>query len=71
MPNKDKLIKAMDVAGYTYDELESTDDWLRFFYDGGVMTMDGWQDVEDWLNGVVFDDPDVAAKVYNIMDEEV
>ena len=71
MPNKDKLIKAMDVAGYTYDELESTDDWLRFFYDGGVMTMGGWQDVEDWLNGVVFDDPDVDAKVYNIMDEEV
>lgn len=63
MPNKDNLIKAMDAAGYTYDELESTDDWLRFFYDGGVMTMDGWQDLEDWLNGVVFDDPDVADEV--------
>lgn len=70
---KERLIGAMSAAGYTYDELESTDDWLRFFveYGGGVFSMDGWDALEDWLNGVVFDDPEVACKVQKILNMEV
>ena len=39
---KDVLIRAMEAAGYTFDGLESTDDHLRFFGEGGqTMTMGG------------------------------
>ena len=69
---KDKLIRAMSKAGYALDRLESTDEWLRFFTPGcGTVAFDGWEELEEWLNGVVFDDPEVAKKVWDIMHEEV
>ena len=62
--DKDPLIAAMEAAGYTYDGLESTNDNLRFFGEGGqVITMGGWHECEEWLNGVVFDDPQVMNRV--------
>ena len=62
--DKDPLIAAMEAAGYTYDGLESTNDYLRFFGEGGqVITMGGWHECEEWLNGVVFDDPQVMDRV--------
>ena len=65
---KDVLIRAMEAAGYTFDGLESTDDHLRFFGESGqTMTMGGWQECEAWLNGVVFDDPDITAQVEQIL----
>lgn len=67
----DILIRAMSAAGYTYDGLESTDDHLRFFGEGGqLMTMAGWQECEAWLNGVVFDDPFVAVQVEQTLHPE-
>ena len=55
---RSQLIRAMEAAGYHYDENESTPDHLRFFGEGGnVMSLAGWKECEDWLNGVVFDDP--------------
>lgn len=69
--DKDQLIAAMEAAGYTYDGLESTGDNLRFFGEGGqIMTMGGWHECEEWLNGVVFDDPQVADRVEIILHPE-
>lgn len=66
--DKDPLIAAMEAAGYTYDGLESTNDYLRFFGEGGqVITMGGWHECEEWLNGVVFDDPQVMDRVEIIL----
>lgn len=46
--DKVPLIAAMEAAGYTYDGLESTNDNLRFFGEGGqVITMGGWHDDAD------------------------
>lgn len=43
--DKDPLIAAMEAAGYTYDGLESTNDNLRFFGEGGqVIMMGGWHE---------------------------
>ena len=65
---KDVLIRAMEAAGYIFDGLESTDDHLHFFGEGGqTMTMGGWQECEAWLNGVVFDDPNITAQVEQIL----
>lgn len=68
---KSKIIAAMDAAGYTFDELESTDDNLRFLGEGGaLMQMSGWKEAKEWLEGVVFDDPDVSDRVEKILHPE-
>ena len=68
---KSKIIAAMDAAGYSFDELESTDDNLRFLGEGGtLMQMSGWKDAKEWLEGVVFDDPDVSDRVEKILHPE-
>ena len=62
------LSAAMEAAGYTLDTLESRDDYLRFTGDyGTVMTMEGWQECREWLEGVVFDDPAVSDRVEKIL----
>ena len=68
---KDQLVAAMEAAGYVLDTLESTEDNLRFYgaY-GNVMTMGGWHECEEWLNGAVFDDPQVSDRVEIILHPE-
>lgn len=66
-----KIIAAMDAAGYSFDQLESTDDNLRFLGDyGHVMHMGSWQETKEWMEGVVFDDPDVSYRVEKILHPE-
>ena len=68
---KDQLVAAMEAAGYTLDTLESTGDNLRFYGDSGnILTMGGWHECEEWLNGVVFDDPQVSDRVEIILHPE-
>lgn len=65
------LLRAMGAAGYAYDSLESTESYLRFFGEGGtMMTMGSWQEVRDWLEGVVFDEPAVSSHVEQILHPE-
>ena len=68
---KDQLVAAMEAAGYVLDTLESTEDNLRFYgaY-GNLLTMGGWHECEEWLNGVVFDDPQVSDRVGIILHPE-
>ena len=68
---KDQLVAAMEAAGYTLDTLESTGDNLRFYGAfGNILTMGGWHECEEWLNGVVFDDPQVSDRVEIILHPE-
>lgn len=72
---KQKLIPAMEAAGYHFDELESTDGNLRFLPDGtheigGVMISDSWNNVKEWLEGVVLEDPDTAERVERVLHPE-
>ena len=68
---KDQLVAAMEAAGYTLDTLESTGDNLRFYgAAGNIMTMGGWHECEEWLNGAVFDDPQVSDHVEIILHPE-
>ena len=65
--DKAVLIEAMAAAGYEYDDIGSHDEWVNFFSDYGSFSFDSWQEVEDWLRGVVFDDPDISDLVERIM----
>ena len=68
---KSKIVAAMDAAGYHFDELESSDDQLRFLGEyGTVMYMDSWKEAKEWLEGVVFDDPAVLDRVEKILHPE-
>ena len=68
---KEQLIAAMEAAGYVLDTFESTEDNLRFFGEyGNIMTMGGWHECKEWLNGVVFDDPQVSDRVEIILHPE-
>ena len=64
--DKNRLLKAMDAAGYTYDDINSGYD-LCFNYEGGSMRFENWKEVSDWLNGVVFDDPEISDRVEFIL----
>ena len=68
---KDQLVAAMEAAGYVLDTAESTEDNLRFFgVYGNLLTMGGWHECEEWLNGAVFDDPQVSDRVEIILHPE-
>ena len=72
---KEKLIPAVEAAGYHFDELESSDGNLRFLPDGtheisGAWIADSWNDVQEWLEGVVLEDPDTAERVERVMHPE-
>lgn len=62
----DTIIKAMDVAGYHYDNINSGSE-LAFNTETGSTRFGSWADVRDWLGGVVFDDPEISDKVEYIM----
>lgn len=65
---KDKMIKAMEAAGYWYDDIDSQyDNCVVFRTEYGSVSFDNFNKVADWLDGVVFDDPAVAEEVYAIL----
>lgn len=68
---KEKVINAMEAAGYTYDVLESHEGWETFYGEGGArLGFDRLREAAEWLDCVVFDDVDVARKVEEIMHPE-
>lgn len=63
-----RLVEAMEAAGYWFDDFSSYDGYLLFSgHYGTSMDFECWADVEEWLRGVVFDDPDVSDAVERIM----
>lgn len=68
MFDTEKLIAAMEAAGYWYDDLESYETWIIFRGDYCTsMYFNSWEEVNDWLRGVVFDDPAVSDAVEKIL----
>ena len=73
---RERIIKAMAAAGYYYDDIASYTDengengWLYFNGDYCTsITFDSWTQVNEWLNGVVFDDPETSKAVDDILQE--
>ncbi|MDO4649861.1 MAG: YodL domain-containing protein [Eubacteriales bacterium] len=67
---EETIKKAMEAAGYTYDEIESSEGNLRFFGAGSVLRMDSWNEAAEWLEGISFDDPQVSDRVEGILHPE-
>ena len=54
--SKQEIIKAMEIRGYYFDEFSSYDDIAVFNYMGGRIYFHSWEDVGEWLDGVVWDE---------------
>ena len=67
---REKLIAAMAIAGYDYDDINSYDGYLVFYYDYGKITFDNFESVENWLNNVVFDDDELSDRVEKYLHPE-
>lgn len=67
--NIDTLIKCMDVLGLYFDGIESSFNYIRFTYTGGCFpfVFGSWQEVKDYLSGLVIDDPEKAETVYTML----
>ena len=66
-----RLVEAMEVAGMHFDEIDSSPDSLRFTSEMGIVTyFENWNEVENWIEGTVFDDPEVEQEVDEILHPE-
>ena len=66
-----RLVDAMEVAGMHFDEIASSPDSLRFTSETGIVTyFENWNEVENWIEGMVFDDPEVEQEVDEILHPE-
>ena len=68
---KPTVTEAMEKAGYYYNEVESYDGYLKFDGPGNHMIFESFKEASDWLEGVVFDDPDISDGVENVMHPSV
>lgn len=72
--SQDILKEAMEIADYSYNSFDSSDDYIIFNGPGYKMQFNSWDDVREWLNGVVFDDPELSDRVekflYDVTQEQ-
>ncbi len=62
---------AFQAAGYVYDDIDSYDGYLVFRPEGGAAyTFQSWEEAAEWIDGVVFDDPERSNAVEWIMHPE-
>ena len=69
----DRIQRAMEAAGYTYDEINSAEepDGEQYFtYEGGQMRFANETEALEWISGVVFDDPERQEAVYRALHPE-
>lgn len=64
------LERGMKMAGYVFDEIDSHDDWIVFDSVDSRVAFNSWDEVYDWLDGVVFDDPEISDAVEKILHPE-
>lgn len=65
-----KLILAMTTAGYYYDDINSNDSYYRFNSEYSSIEFANPKEIKEWLDGVVFDDPEISLEVEKIMHPE-
>lgn len=68
MKKTDALEEAMELAGMHLDRYDSSPDSLRFTSEEGIVTyFDGWDEVVNWLEGTVFDDPELELEIDELL----
>lgn len=65
-----RIIEAMKVAGYHFDEINSYDSYIFFNNEYAHLYFESVDEIIAWLDGVVFDDPEISDNVEKIMHPE-
>lgn len=65
-----KLITAMETIGYHYDDIDSYDDWIVFNSEYGRLEFSSWDDVYEWLDGVILDSAEEMELVGKMLHPE-
>lgn len=69
--DQDRYIEAMSEVGMYYDSYASDPEALRFTSETGIVSyFESWENVVNWLEGVVIDDPEVEQTVDEILHPE-
>ena len=68
---QEKLIKAMEVLGFYYDDINSHDNYIKFNAEAptNMEAFKSWNELEDWIKYVVIDDPEEAKLVDTILNK--
>lgn len=66
----DILIDAMRIAGVEYDKIDSYDGYLKFNCEYGSIAYESWTEVEEWLDGTVFDDSEISDDIEKLLHPE-
>ena len=64
---REQITRAMDAAGYHFDEIGSDNGYLVFEGETERLRFDNWAGAAVWLDGVVFDDPERSEAVERIL----
>lgn len=64
---KERVINAMEVAGYSFNKIETDYGCLRFNGEGGQVIFGGWKEAATWLENVFVDDPELNDKVTAVL----
>lgn len=67
---ENRIIDAMKAAGYYFDEINSYDSYIVFDSDYAHIYFESVDELIAWLDGVVFDDPEISDNVEKIMHPE-
>lgn len=65
-----RIIEAMKAAGYYFDEINSYDGGIFFNNEYVHLYFESVDEIIAWLDGVVFDDPEISDNVEKIMHPE-
>ncbi len=64
---KERVISAMETAGYSYNAIESEEDYLRFNGEMSQVAFADWNDAADWLENAFVDDPELCERIENAL----
>lgn len=52
---QERIIAEFKKHGYYYDDIDSYNEWIRFFHEYGVISFESWKNAKEWIENVVFD----------------
>lgn len=64
--DKDNLIKAMELLGYYYNDIDSYDGYIKF---NDIEGFNSWDEVQEYLELLVIEDPDISDQIENLLKE--
>ena len=66
----EQIVEAFEAADLSYDNINSYGGYLVFNGEGSVYSFESWAAAEDWIEGVIFDEPERNEAVERVLHPE-